>query len=42
MPESILEGWVNITGMVGQHVPEWWVNMLRNLHHYGIEIIKIF
>jgi anaerobic selenocysteine-containing dehydrogenase len=26
------EGWVNITGMVGQHKTEWWVNMLRNLH----------
>jgi len=25
-------GWVNITGMVGQHKTEWWVNMLRNLH----------
>ena len=24
-------GWVNITGMVGQHKTEWWVNMLRNL-----------
>ena len=27
------EGWVNITGMVGQHKTEWWVNMLRNLQY---------
>jgi hypothetical protein len=25
-------GWVNITGMVGQHKSEWWVNMVWNLH----------
>jgi hypothetical protein len=25
------KGWVNITGMVGQHKSEWWVNMVRNL-----------
>ena len=25
-------GWVNISGMVGQHKSEWWVNMVRNLH----------
>jgi hypothetical protein len=31
MPESLFAGWVNITGMVGQHKTEWWVNMLRNL-----------
>ena len=27
-----VSGWVNITGMVGQHETEWWVNMVRNLH----------
>ncbi len=25
---------VNITGMVGQHETEWWVNMVRNLQEY--------
>ena len=25
------KGWVNITGMVGQHKSERWVNMVRNL-----------
>jgi hypothetical protein len=25
------KGWVNITGMVGQHKSEWWVNMVWNL-----------
>ena len=32
------EGWVNITGMVGQHKTEWWVNMLRNLQVYNGKI----
>jgi hypothetical protein len=31
--------WVNITGMVGQHKSEWWVNMVWNLQisyrHYA-------
>ena len=27
-----VSGWVNITGMVGQHETEWWVSMVRNLH----------
>jgi len=33
MPESLFGGWVNITGMVGQHKTEWWVNMLWNLQN---------
>ena len=43
MPESLFIGWVNITGMEGQHKTEWWVNMLRNLqpslkNHYSLKI----
>ncbi len=44
------KGWVNITGMVGQHKSERWVNMVRNLQvqrgcfekelNYGIEQIR--
>jgi len=29
--ENHKKGWVNITGMVGQHETERWVNMKRNL-----------
>ena len=29
--EKSERGWVNITGMVGQHETERWVSMLRNL-----------
>ena len=36
MPESLFIGWVNITGMEGQHKTEWWVNMLRNLQYGNI------
>jgi hypothetical protein len=35
------EGWVNITGMVGQHKTEWWVNMLRNLQPNNKADLKI-
>lgn len=24
--------WRNMTRMLAQHVPEWWLNMIQNLH----------
>ena len=36
--EKSERGWVNITGIVGQHETERWVSMLRNLHLYGFEL----
>ena len=34
-------GWVNITGMVGQHKTERWVNMLRNLQDIQSKIDEL-
>ncbi len=42
MPESLFIGWVNITGMEGQHKTEWWVNMLRNLHYYDTKVKQVY
>ncbi len=37
-----VSGWVNITGMVGQHETEWWVNMVRNLQTTPIIYTSVF